>query len=140
MITLIVGNKGSGKTKKLINFTNEAVEKSNGNVVVLDKGTKLYYDITHSARLIDVDEYAVAGFESLYGFLSGICACNYDVTDILIDSTFKICGRDFDKFSDFVVKVNEISSKTSTNFYMLISASREDFSLPEGLNVDIINL
>ena len=61
MITLIIGNKGSGKTKKLIQQANEAVEKSNGNVVVIEKGTKLTYDITHKARLIDTDQYGIKG-------------------------------------------------------------------------------
>ena len=96
MITLIIGNKGSGKTKRLIQLANEAVEKSNGNVVVIEKGAKLTYDVSHKARLIDIEQYNVSGFDAFYGFLSGICAGNYDVTDIFVDSTLKITGRDFE--------------------------------------------
>mgnify|MGYP003379622420 CR=1 FL=1 len=89
MITLLTGKKGSGKTKKLIDLANAAVEKSNGNVVVVEKGLKLTYDISHAARLVDIDAYDVKGGKGLYGFLAGICAGNYDVTDIFVDSTLK---------------------------------------------------
>ena len=92
MITLLTGKKGSGKTKKLIDLANAAVEKSNGNVVVVEKGLKLTYDISHAARLIDIDAYDVQGGKGLYGFLAGICAGNYDVTDVFVDSTLKIAG------------------------------------------------
>ena len=71
MITLLTGKKGSGKTKKLIDLANAAVEKSNGNVVVVEKGLKLTYDISHAARLIDIDAYDVQGGKGLYGFLAG---------------------------------------------------------------------
>ena len=90
MVTLLIGIKGSGKTKKLISLANEAVTKSTGNVVVIEKGAKLTYDVTHKARLIDTDQYHVSGYDVLFGFISGICAGNYDVTDIFVDSTFKI--------------------------------------------------
>ena len=91
MVTLLIGKKGTGKTKKLISLANEAVAASSGNVVVIEKGAKLTYDVTHKARLIDTDQYSISGYNMLYGFISGICAGNYDVTDILVDSTFKIC-------------------------------------------------
>ena len=94
MITLIVGKKGSGKTKKLIERANAAVQKSDGNVVVIEKGLKLTYDISHQARLIDVEAYGIQNIDGLYGFISGICAGNYDVTDLYIDSTLKVIGQD----------------------------------------------
>ena len=91
MVTLLIGKKGTGKTKKLISLANEAVAASTGNVVVIEKGSKLTYDVTHKARLIDTEQYLISGYDMLFGFISGICAGNYDVTDILVDSTFKIC-------------------------------------------------
>ena len=93
MITLLIGKKGSGKTKKLIELANAAVESSKGNVVVIEKGLKLTYDISHEARLVDSDAYGIQGKDALVGFISGICAANYDVTDIFIDSTLKITGN-----------------------------------------------
>ena len=72
MITLLIGKKGSGKTKKLIELANEAVKNSNGNVVVIEKGLKLTYDISHKARLVDSDAYSIEGLDALVGFISGI--------------------------------------------------------------------
>ena len=74
MITLILGHKGSGKTKLLIEKVNEAVESSNGNVVCIEKQPKLTYDVSYRARLMDTDHYNVTGFEAFYGFLCGVCA------------------------------------------------------------------
>ena len=82
-----------GISDKLIALANEAVAASSGNVVVIEKGSKLTYDVTHKARLIDTEQYLVEGYDMLYGFISGICAGNYDVTDILVDSTFNNCPQ-----------------------------------------------
>ena len=102
MIRLIVGNKGSGKTKTLIRMTNEAVAASSGNVVCLEKGLKLTYDISHKARLVDTDEYEVDSFDALFGFLAGLMAGNYDITHIFVDATLKIGGRDYEAFAGLV--------------------------------------
>ena len=126
MVTLIVGNKGSGKTKKLIDLTNKAIEDSNGNVVVIEKGTKLTYDVSHKARLINTDQFDIEGFDTFYGFISGICAGNYDVTHILIDSTLKIGGNDIYALAKFVDKVNKIASKTDTKFAISVSCDESD--------------
>ena len=75
MIKLIVGTKGSGKTKAMIDQINDAVKTSKGNVVVVEKGMKLTYDIAPAARLIDLDEYKIAGGEMLYGFVAGCRRC-----------------------------------------------------------------
>ena len=85
MIRLIVGTKGSGKTKAMIDMINESVRTTKGSVVVVEKGMKLTYDIASAARLIDLDEYKIQGGEMLYGFVAGLMASNYDITDIYID-------------------------------------------------------
>lgn len=129
MVTLLIGRKGSGKTKKLIALANEAVEKSTGNVVVIEKGAKLTYDVTPKARLIDTDQYQIAGYDVLFGFISGICAGNYDITDIFVDSTFKICSDNKDDLKAFVGKLKTLSDTAETNITLLISAGKEE--LPE---------
>ena len=138
MITLIIGNKGSGKTKRLIQLANEAVEKSNGNVVVIEKGAKLTYDVSHKARLIDIEQYNVSGFDAFYGFLSGICAGNYDVTDIFVDSTLKITGRDFEALADFVAKANELASHSEVKIVRLSSADASE--LPARIDADSVKI
>ena len=132
MVTLLIGKKGTGKTKKLIALANEAVAASAGNVVVIEKGAKLTYDVTHKARLIDTEQYLIEGYDMLFGFISGICAGNYDVTDILVDSTFKICPTGVDGVETFTKKLQELSEASSTNIVLLISA--EESELPESIN------
>jgi len=131
MVTLIIGKKGTGKTKKLIALANETAAASTGNVVVIEKGAKLTYDITHKARLIDTDAYEITGYDMMFGFLSGICAGNFDVTDILVDSTFKICPEAIDGLEEFVIKLNKLADSSETKFTLLISAAEAD--LPEGI-------
>ena len=102
MIKLLVGVKGTGKTKTLIAAANEALENSKGYVVCIEKGDKLTHDITYKARLIDVEEYFVGDTQSLYGFVAGILASNHDVTDLFIDSALKICQNDAASFDAFL--------------------------------------
>lgn len=126
MIKLITGHKGSGKTKKLIAAVHDAVEQSKGNVICVEKGPTLTYDITHRARLIDVDSYAVGGYDGFYGFLSGLCAGNYDLTDVLIDATLRICGRDYEKLADFFEKIAKLSEDANVEFVFTVSCDDEE--------------
>ena len=131
MITLLIGKKGSGKTKKLIELANAAVESSNGNVVVIEKGLKLTYDISHEARLVDTDAYGIQGKDALIGFVSGICAANYDVTDIFIDSTLKITGKGVEEIEPITMQLKALSESSEANIYLLVSA--EAAELPEAV-------
>ncbi len=91
MIKVMAGDRGSGKTKTLIDNVNKAVASSDGHVVCLEWGDKLRFDINCQVRLIDAKEYGINTAEKLYGFLTGILASNYDVTDLFIDSALKMC-------------------------------------------------
>jgi energy-coupling factor transporter ATP-binding protein EcfA2 len=122
MINLIIGKKGTGKTKRLVEHANEAVRKSTGNVVVIVKGNHLTYDISHDARLIDIDSYGIQGVDAMEGFLCGICAGNYDVTDIFVDSTLKIIGWEIKTLSEFLEKMNRLSALADTRITLLVSA------------------
>ena len=138
MVSLITGRKGSGKTKRLIEQVNKAVEASSGNVVCVEKERLLTYDINYRARLIETDFYKVSGYKAFYGFLSGICAGNYDVTDIFVDSTLKITGRDFEALADFVAKANELASHSEVKIVMLISADASE--LPARIDADSVKI
>jgi energy-coupling factor transporter ATP-binding protein EcfA2 len=122
MITLILGLKGSGKTKKLMAMCNAAVEQSNGNVVFIEKDNTLTYDLSHKARLVAAEDYAIKGFDSLYGYIAGMCAGNYDITDIFVDSVLKIGGADLEALTDFVEKL----AKLDVKIVMSVSAAKED--------------
>lgn len=131
MIKLIVGVKGSGKTKTLISMVNEAVETSKGDVVCVEKGIKLRYDVNYRARLINVDEYYVLGAPALYGFIAGILASNHDVSDLFIDSALRICQDNVDAFERFVNDVDELSDRYKVNIVLTSSLPVE--SVTEGL-------
>ena len=126
MLKLIIGVKGTGKTKTLIDMVNAALEVTKGDVVVVEKGTKLRYDIKSSARLIDVNEYMVSDAQSLYGFIAGILASNHDVTDLFVDGTLKICNQDIDAFEKMTQALSELINKSDVNLTMTVSMAEEN--------------
>ena len=128
MLKLVIGVKGTGKTKNLINLVNTAVENSQGNVVCIEKGTKLRYDVKYKARLIDVNEYFVSDAQSLYGFIAGILASNHDVTDLFVDSALKICNNDAAAFDTFVDSLSALIAKTNVNVVITSSIPVEEAS------------
>lgn len=129
MVKLIVGVKGTGKTKMLIDMVNEALNTSSGCVVCIEKGQKLKYDVKYKARLIDTTEYEICGGDALYGLVCGLYAANYDITHIFIDSALKICKENLEDFSRFL----ELADKTSVQhkFQCIITASAAPENLPE---------
>ena len=126
MVKLIVGLKGTGKTKTLIELVNKAAAESKGAVICIEKGSKLNYDITHKARLIDTESFLVGDAQALYGFIAGITASNHDITDIFVDSALKICGNDMDAFVAFVKEVDKLSSIAGYSCVMTVSATVEE--------------
>ena len=137
MVTLIIGHKGSGKTKKLIQAVNDAIESSNGNVVCIEQGTQLRTEVNYRARLVSANEYSIKGFDSFYGFLCGICAGDHDITDVLIDATLRIGSRDYNELAAFLKKVDDLSKNhvEEKNFVFTVSADEADlpaeiFELP----------
>ncbi|MDO4381391.1 MAG: hypothetical protein Q4D20_11030 [Clostridia bacterium] len=126
MISLILGHKGSGKTKHLIGCLNEAIETSKGNVVCVEKETKLTFDIDYRARLIATDDFEIKGYQAFYGFLAGVCAGNHDITDILVDATLRIGGRDYNELAKFLESVYELGEAQDKRFIFTISADREE--------------
>jgi len=129
MVSIIIGNKGSGKTKHLVELVNNTAAVSDGHVVCVEKVPALTYDIKSTVRLIDTDHYSVTGFDSFYGFLCGICAGDHDITHIFIDATFRICGRDYDMLADFLKQIDDLSNLTGIKFTFTISTDKEN--LPE---------
>lgn len=121
MITLIVGKKGSGKTKRLIDLCAAATEASNGNVVFIEKDNTLAYNLSHKTRLVAAEEYGIKCFGCLFGFIAGMCAGNYDITDIFVDSTLKI-GGGVDGILAFVERLKALSDMANTNVVMSVSA------------------
>ena len=129
MIKLLIGGKGSGKTKTLIELTNNAAQTSNGNVVCIEKGDKLKHEITYKARLIDTDSYLVNNAESFFGFVAGILASNSDITDVFVDSSLKICNNDVDTYAAMLAKLEKVSEGVN----IVMSASIPVEECPENI-------
>ena len=124
MVKVIMGSRGSGKTKKMIDLVNKALTEEIGNVVCMEKGQNMRLNVKPSAKLIDVTEYpAVNGYDTLMAFINGIYAGNYDVTHVFIDSLYKIAAcDDADQAGAFLETLEKFSQTTGMKFTIMISA------------------
>ena len=130
MINLIVGGKGSGKTKKMIDMINASAKTTPGNIVCIEKSMKLTYDIDHAARLIDVDEYKISNYDMLYGFVAGVLAGNYDIVEIYIDGVLKLGGQDLEGLGKLLADVEVLAG---TSVKVIITVSADEAVLPESV-------
>ena len=128
MIKMLVGLKGSGKTKTLIDEVKKASEASTGSVVCVEYGRNLSYNIGYDVRLVDAKEYAVKDATTLYGFVCGLLASNHDVTDLFIDSALKICNEDRAAFEALLVELDALVEKTETKLFITSSRPVEEAS------------
>ena len=123
MIKLIIGKKGSGKTKKLVDMVNSATETSLGNVVCVEKGDVLTHSVNNKARLINSEDFGISGYGEYYGMLAGIKASNYDVTHIFGDATLKIGGDDKEALVAFFARLAKIDD---VEFVFTVSADESE--------------
>ena len=121
MIRVILGLKGSGKTKKLIESIHEALSQTNGDVVCIEYGKKLTYDVNYKVRLVDSEEYGITNVDMLKGFLSGLHAGNYDITNVYIDNLYKTIGKDVAAAEDFIIWCARFAELNNMNITMTIS-------------------
>ena len=126
MIKLVVGLKGSGKTKTLIERANTAADETKGSVVCIEKGDKLIHEIKYQGRLVDTDEYNVTTAASLYGFIAGMYASNHDITNVFVDSALKICGNNMETFEQLVLELDKLTEKNSFDVFMTSSCTEDD--------------
>lgn len=116
MINLIPGKKGTGKTKILVDSIKKAAENATGNVVCIERGMQLTYDLPHNVRLADAEEYGINSFDSFYGFVAGLMAGNYDIQEVFVDGILKIVGRDYDAFGNMLEKVAVLTKDVNVTF------------------------
>ena len=128
MIHVIMGLKGSGKTKKLIDSINAAVAEANGNVVCIEYGKKLTYDVTYKVRLVDSKEYGICTPDMLKGFLSGLHAGNFDITHVYIDNLYKTIGNDVAAAESFIAWCAAFAEANNMNITMTISEDPANIS------------
>ncbi len=127
MIKLITGKKGSGKTKILIDQINESVKSTNGSIVCVEKGSTVRYSISRKVRWCDTEYYKVDGYEAFYGFVAGLLASNYDITDIFVDGIFRIGGRDYEAFGNLLEKIDKLTGD-DVSVVFTVSADADELS------------
>ena len=121
MIQVIMGLKGSGKTKRLIDSINEAVASAQGDVVCIEYGKQLTYDINYRVRLVDSKEYGIDNLDKLKGLLSGLHAGNFDITNVYIDNLYKTIGADRAAGEEFILWCAEFAKVNNMNITVTVS-------------------
>ena len=136
MIQIIAGKKGSGKTKRLIDMTNQTAHESYHDVLFLDDDNRYMFDVDHKVRFINVGEYNLTSAEMFLGFLSGMLSQNFDVGTVFIDAFAKLCKTDFGEAEWLFQAMERLSAKHSVDFVLSVSA--DPATLPEFMTRYII--
>ena len=131
MVELIVGKKGKGKTKVLLDRVNNAVKEAHGSIVYLDKSTKHMYELNNKVRLIDVSSYPLKNADEFVGFICGIISQDHDLEQIYLDSFLKVSKLEDADVTDTLEQLNKISEKYGISVVVSISLDKEE--LPEAL-------
>ena len=131
MVELIVGKKGKGKTKVLLDRVNNAVKEANGSIVYLDKSTKHMYELNNKVRLIDVSSYPLKNADEFVGFICGIISQDHDLEQIYLDSFLKVSKLEDADVTDTLEQLDKISAKYGISVVVSISLDKEE--LPEAL-------
>lgn len=136
MVQLIVGKKGKGKTKLLLDKVNTAVKEIPGNIVYLDKSTKHMYELNNKVRLVDVSEYLLDSTDAFLGFVTGIISQDHDLQQMYFDSFLKIACLEGADISTAIAKLEDISNRFKVDF--VLSVSLDEAELPEAIRSKII--
>ncbi len=128
MVRLIMGQKGTGKTKQLVELVRKAVDEEHGDVICIEKDKNLTYDIPYQARLVHASQYGIRSLDLMGGFLSGLAAGNFDITHIFIDNLFKIIGEvSADTLAKFLAWLDRFGESDNITFTVIVSADPANF-------------
>ena len=136
MVQLIVGSKGDGKTKHLLDRVNNQIKTASGNIVYLDKNTKHMHELDNKVRLINVADYPLKNYDEFIGFICGIISQDYDLEQMYLDSFLKIAHLEGEDLTDALTQLNAISEQFKVNFCLSISV--EENQLPEFAKEQVI--
>lgn len=133
---LLADVKGTGKTKALVEEVNRVCEQSNGEVVFVEKGKGLTFDVNYRVRLVNTEEYGILGGKSLYGFICGILSANYDITEVFIDGAYKLCNHNLEELEEFLLKIDTVMIRN--NIDCAITASIDPAQLSEATRAFVV--
>ena len=126
MIKVIIGEKGTGKTAKLIEAVHTAEQAATGSVVFVNKGKRHVLDLSHKVRLVDTEEYAIETYDEFYGFIGGMLSQNYDIAHIFVDSITKIVNDDLAALEKFLNKVEAVAEQNNAEIQIILSLNPAD--------------
>ena len=126
MIKIIYGNKGSGKTKKIIECANKASETLKGNVAFLFNSKRYIHDLKHQVRFINTEEYGIKGAYLFLGFVSGLVASNFDLERIYVDGFLKHMDRPITELEDLFIKLDSFCGENRIDLILSVSADKEE--------------
>ncbi len=136
MVQLIVGKKGKGKTKQLLDKVNSEVKSISGSIVYLDKSTKHMYELNNKVRLIDVSQYMIENSSEFVGFVCGILSQDHDLQQMYFDSFLKIAALKDEELCTVIDKLNKVAQAFNVDF--ILSVSLDETELPENLKSMVI--
>ena len=127
MVKLIVGHKGTGKTKMMVDLANTAVRERDGSIVFIIKDDRLSKDLNYNIRMIVMDEYEyVTNIDEYIGFIYGILSSNHDIEEIFIDSILKHADITITDLPEFLKRLSTISEKNNVEFVVSLSADESE--------------
>ncbi len=129
MIQVIHGKKGSGKTKRILEMANTAIQEHRGDVVFLDDDNRYMFDLRHEVRFVNAGEYGSDSPEMFFGFLCGMLAQNFDISVIFVDAFLKLVKTDIENTENFFQRLAELSEKHNVKF--VLSVNVDDAVAPE---------
>ena len=128
MINVIIGEKGTGKTARLIEAVHSAEKAATGSVVFINKGNRLVLDLSHKVRLVNTEEYGISNYDDFYGFVCGILSQNYDIAHIFIDSITKIVDDNIAELEKFLEKIDVVAQQNNAEIQIILSMNPADAS------------
>lgn len=131
MLNVIIGEKGTGKTAKLIDAVHAAEQSAAGSVVFINKGKRHLLDLSHKVRLVDTEGYGIGTYSEFYGFLCGMLSQNYDIAHIFVDSITKIVDDNMNEFEKFLDRISKVADDNDAEIQIILSMNPEN--APEGV-------
>ena len=135
MVQLIVGKRGKGKTKQLLDKANSVIKEANGTVDFLDKSAQHMYELNNKIRLINVNEFPIDNEDAFIGFVSGIVSQDHDLEYMFLDSFLKLSGLEGKDITDCIKKLGDLGEKYKITFVLSVSMDAEE--LPDGVKKDV---
>lgn len=136
MIQLVIGDKGEGKTKKMLDYVHEAIKTATGNLVYLDKSSRNIHELDNKVRLINVSEYPIQNTDQFIGFICGICSQDYDLEAMYLDGFLKIAKLEGKDVSDALTQLNQISEQFKVKLVLSVTMNKDE--LPEFARAQVI--